>query len=147
MKNIIKNFNKKDIFLIIICILLIIFQIWLDLKLPDYMSGITKLIQTEGSKMSDILKQGGYMLLCAFGSLASAIVVGYIASGLSSSLSLNLRKKIFNKVETFGIGEIKKFTTSSLITRTTNDVTQIEIFISMGMQMLIKAPIMAQVLC
>ena len=138
-----KNFNKKDILLITISILLIVFQVWLDLKLPDYMSAITRLIQTEGSKMNDILEQGFYMISCAFGSLASAICVGYLASKLSANFSKTLRDKIFNKVENFGIAEIKKFSTSSLITRTTNDVTQIEMLISMGLQMLIKAPIMA----
>lgn len=143
MGKLFKNFNKRDYILIISCLLLVVFQVWLELKLPDYMSSITVLIQTEGSKMSEILKQGGYMLSCAFGSLASAIAVGYFASKLSASFSRTIRKKIFKKVESFGMEEIKKFSTSSLITRTTNDVTQIEMLISMGLQMLIKAPIMA----
>lgn len=138
-----KNFNKKDIFIILICIFLIFIQVWLDLKLPDYMSSITRLVQTEGSNMNEIIMQGAYMLLCAFGSLLSAVCVGYLASLLSANFSKLLRKKIFNKVEDFGTEEIKKFSTSSLITRTTNDVTQIEMLISMGLQMLIKAPIMA----
>lgn len=138
-----KNFKKKDIFIILICIFLIFIQVWLDLKLPDYMSSITRLVQTEGSNMSEIIMQGAYMLFCAFGSLLSAICVGYLASLLSANFSKSLRKKIFNKVEDFGTEEIKKFSTSSLITRTTNDVTQIEMLISMGLQMLIKAPIMA----
>ena len=107
------------------------------------MSSITTLIQTEGSTISDILLQGMYMLLCAFGSLISAIIVGFLTSRLSANFSLNLRSKIFRKVGKFGMEEIKKFETSSLITRTTNDVTQIEMFIAMGLQMLIKAPIMA----
>ncbi len=138
-----KNFTKKDYFLILSCIVLIVAQVWLDLKLPDYMSAITRLVQTENSTMSEILKQGAYMLLCAFGSLTSAIIVGYLASKLSANFSLNLRSKIFKKVSLFSLEEMKKFQTSSLITRTTNDVTQIEILISMGLQMLIKAPIMA----
>ena len=143
MKKLFKNFNKMDILCIISCIILIVFQVWLDLKLPDYMSEITVLVQTEGNNIKDILIQGGYMLLCAFGSLVSAIIVGYLASGVSASFSLNIRKKIFRKVEEFSTEEIKKFSTSSLITRTTNDVTQIEMLISMGLQMMIKAPIMA----
>ena len=143
MGKLFKNFNKKEILIVIVCIVMIVFQVWLDLKLPDYMSAITRLIQTEGSAMKDILEQGFYMLLCALGSLASAIIVGFFASLLSASFSRTLRKKIFNKVEAFGMAEIKKFSTSSLITRTTNDVTQIEMLISMGLQMMIKAPIMA----
>ena len=138
-----KNFNKKDLLIIILCIIFVVIQVWLDLKLPDYMSSITRLVQTEGSSMNEIILQGVYMLLCAFGSLLSAICVGYMSSLLSASFSKVLRKKIFNKVEDFGTEEIKKFSTSSLITRTTNDVTQIEMLISMGLQLLIKAPIMA----
>ena len=138
-----ENFTKKDYFLILSCIVLIVAQVWLDLKLPDYMSAITRLVQTENSTMGEILKQGSYMLLCAFGSLTSAIIVGYLASKLSANFSLNLRSKIFKKVSLFSLEEMKKFQTSSLITRTTNDVTQIEMLISMGLQMLIKAPIMA----
>ena len=143
MFKIFKNFTKKDVFLIFICILLIVFQVWLDLKLPDYMTAITKIVQTEGSKVTDVLKQGGYMLLCAFGSLASAIFVGYLASMISATFSKNLRKKLFENVESFGMEEIKRFSTSSLITRTTNDITNVQMFISMGLQMLIKAPITA----
>ncbi len=138
-----KNFTKRDYLLILNCIVLIVAQVWLDLKLPDYMSAITRLVQTENSTMGEILKQGSYMLLCAFGSLTSAIIVGYLASKLSANFSLNLRSKIFKKVSLFSLEEMKKFQTSSLITRTTNDVTQIEMLISMGLQMLIKAPIMA----
>ena len=138
-----KNFNTKDLLIIILCIIFVVIQVWLDLKLPDYMSSITRLVQTEGSSMNEIILQGVYMLLCAFGSLLSAICVGYMSSLLSASFSKVLRKKIFNKVEDFGTEEIKKFSTSSLITRTTNDVTQIEMLISMGLQLLIKAPIMA----
>ncbi len=138
-----KNFTKKDIAAIISCIALIVFQVWLDLRLPDYMSEITKLVQTEGSTIGKILVQGGYMMACAFGSLLSSFVVGYIASKLSANFSYTLRGKIYNKVLCFGTEEIKNFQTSSLITRTTNDVTQLEMIIAMGLQMLIKAPIMA----
>ena len=138
-----KNFTKKDYLLILICLLLIVFQVWLDLKLPDYMSEITVLVKTEGSTMSDILEQGGYMLLCAGGSLASAVVVGYLSSLISANFSMNLRKKLFEKAQSFGMEEMNKFSTGSLITRTTNDITNIQMFISMGLQMLIKAPITA----
>ncbi len=143
MKKLIKDFSIKDICFIIICFLLIASQVWLELKIPDYMSNITRLVQTEGSTITEIIKQGIYMLTCAFGSLISAIIVGYLASYISSAFSTNLRSKIFRKVESFGTEEIKKFSTSSLITRTTNDVTQIEMFLSMGLQLMIKAPIMA----
>ena len=138
-----KNFTKKDWLIVLFSFILITTQVWLDLKLPDYMSAITTLIQTEGSSIGDILIHGGYMMLCALGSLISAVSVGFLTSRLSANFSLNLRKKIFRKVGKFGMEEIKKFETSSLITRTTNDVTQIEMFIAMGLQMLIKAPIMA----
>lgn len=138
-----KNFSKKDIFYIILCILFIVVQVWLDLKLPDYMSEITVLVQSEDSTLNDILIQGVYMLGCAFGSLISAVIVGYFSSMIAADFSLDLRKQIFRRVEDFGTEEIKKFSTSSLITRTTNDVTQVEMLIAMGLQMLIKAPIMA----
>ncbi len=143
MIKLLKDFSKKDICFIIISFILIIGQVWLELKMPDYMSSITRLVQTEGSTMREIIEQGSYMLACAFGSLISAIIVGYLASHVSSNFSMNLRKKIFEKVEAFGTEEMKKFSTSSLITRTTNDVMQIEMLIGMGMQLLIKAPIMA----
>ena len=143
MLKLFKNFRKRDIGMIIIVIFLIAFQVWLDLKLPDYMATITRLVQTEGSKMSEILKNGGYMMLCAFGSLASAVIVGFITSYVSASFSMNIRKKLFDKVENLSLHEIKQFSTSSLITRTTNDITQIQMFISMGLQLLIKAPITA----
>lgn len=138
-----KNLSTKDKIYVVICIALIVFQVWLELKMPDYMSAITKLVQTEGSKMSDILEQGAYMLACAGGSLISAIIVGYFASLVASSFSATLRLKIFKKIQDFGIQEIKKFQTSSLITRTTNDVMQVEMLIGMGLQMMAKAPIMA----
>lgn len=143
MIKLIKDFNRKDIILILISIFLIVIQVWLELKMPDYMSNITRLVQTEGSTMNEIIKKGLFMLGCAFGSLLSAICVGYLSSHISSNFSMNLRNKIFKKVEEFGTEEIKKFSTSSLITRTTNDVMQIEMLIGMGMQLLIKAPIMA----
>ncbi len=143
MTKLLKEFNKKDYLMVFICTILIVFQVWLDLKLPDYMSEITKLVQTEGSELSEILKQGGYMLLCAGASLISAFIVGYLTSYISATFSQKTRKTLFEKVQGFSMEEIKKFSTSSLITRTTNDITNIQMFISMGLQMLIKAPIMA----
>ena len=142
MTKIFKQFNKKDWALIFVVAILIVFQVWLDLKLPDYMSEITRILQSEGYIIKDILAQGGYMLLCAFGSLGSAVIVGYITSFISADFSMNLRRRIFKKVEDFGMTEIKKFETSSLITRTTNDVTQLEMLVAMGMQMIIKSPVM-----
>ena len=138
-----KNLNKKDIFYIFLCIFFIVFQVWLDLKIPDYMSAITRLVQTEGSKMSEILTQGGYMLLCVSLSLIAAIIVGYFAAYVSSSFSKNVRGKLFNKTLDFSLNEMKKFKASSLITRTTNDITNVEMFLGIGLQMLIKAPITA----
>ncbi len=143
MFKLLKQMRKKDWLLVLVCIAFIVFQVWLDLKLPDYMSEITTLVQTEGSEMADILLNGGYMLLCAFGSLLAAIVTGYFVAKIAANFSRDLRKRIFDKVEDFSLQEVKKFSTSSLITRTTNDVTQIEMLIAMGLQMLIKAPITA----
>ena len=138
-----KNFTKKDWLFIFTSIFLIVGQVSLELKMPDYMSEITKLVQTEGSKMGDILLNGGYMLLCAFGSLVLAFFTGFLVSKVSSNFSKNIRKKLFDKVETLAIQDVKKFSTSSLITRTTNDITQIQMLISMGLQLLIKAPVTA----
>lgn len=138
-----RNLTKKEIFYAVVCILLIVVQVWLELTIPDYMSEITRLVQTEGSHMSDILREGTYMVGCALASLVCSIIVGYFAARVASSFSATIRKKIFVKVENMGIAEIKKFSTSSLITRTTNDVTQVEMLIGMGLQVFIKAPIMA----
>lgn len=143
MLKLFKNLKKREIIYALICVTLVSINVWLELKIPDYMSAITRLVQTEGSKMSDILLQGGYMLACALASLISSIIVGFFASRVAAGFSANLRAKIFEKVERMGVAEIKKFSTSSLITRTTNDVTQIEMLISMGLQAMVKAPIMA----
>ena len=138
-----KRFTGKEKILFIVCCLLVVFQVGVELKMPDYMSEITKLIETEGSTMSDILLNGGYMLLCALLSVVSMIIVGYLSSLLSASFSKNIRKSIFANVTKFSMEEINKFKTSSLITRTTNDITQIEMIISLGLQMAVKAPVMA----
>lgn len=139
------NFKKREWLLLVISIIFIVVQVFLDLKIPDYMQEITILVETPGSEISCVLKEGGFMLLCALGSFASAVVTGYCAAFIGTSFEKNLREKIFKKVESFGMEEIKKFSTSSLITRSTNDVTQIKMFVILAIQMLIKAPIMATV--
>ena len=143
MIKLLKCLGKKECILAMIAFALIIGQVWLDLKLPDYMSEITVLVQTEGSQMQDILKNGAYMLACSIGSLLAAVLVGYIVSGISATFSMKIRKRLFNKVESLALNEIKKFSVSSLITRTTNDITQIQMFVAMGLQMSVKAPITA----
>ena len=143
MIKLLKNFKFKDWLIVLMCILLTYINVQLELKIPDYMSEITTLIQTNSSTMShDILVQGMWMTLFAFGSFICAGISIYFASKLSSSFSLNVRSKIFNKVESFGIEEMKKFSTPSLITRTTNDITQIEMLIAMGLHMMLRSPIM-----
>lgn len=143
MIKLLKRINKRDLLMVFVTILLIVFQVWLDLKMPDYMSSITQLVQTEGSSMKEILKNGGYMLMCAVGSLGASVIVGYLSSNISASFSKNIRKELFDKVLELDIQEVKQLSTSSLITRTTNDISQIQMLISMGLQLLIKAPIMA----
>ena len=143
MLKLLKRLNKKQILCILVCIIFIVFQVYLDLKLPDYMQEITTLIQTENTKIKEILNPGLKMLLCALLSLGGAFITGYFTSFLASSFSKNLRYDIFTKVGKFSSEEIKNFMTSSLITRTTNDVTQVQMFLSMGLGLIIKAPIMA----
>ena len=143
MSKLIKNFKKKDWLIIIVSIALIVMQVWFELKMPDYMSKVTVLVQTEGSKMSEILKNGGYMLMCAFAALVGAVIVGYLIALFASGFSRNLRSKLFRKVEDMSMSEVKEFSPNSLITRTTNDITQVEMFIGFGLQLLIKAPITA----
>ena len=143
MLKLFKNITKKDILFILCCVSLVAFEVWLELKIPDYMSKITVLIETPGSLIKDVFKEGGLMLSCAFGSLIATIIVTYLASILSSDFSYNIREKIFNKVQKFSTAEMKKFQVGSLITRTTNDVTQIEMLIAIGLQAFVKAPIMA----
>ena len=143
MLKLLKNLKKRDWILAFFCIFFIIGQVWLELKMPDYMSAITRLVQTEGSQMSDIITNGAYMLGCALGSLILAVFAGYLASTVSSDFSMITRKKIFDKVENLSLQEVKQFSTSSLITRTTNDITQIQMVVSMGLQLMIKAPVTA----
>ena len=143
MIKILKNLQKKEIIFIIISILFIVLQVWLDLRIPEYMSNITKLLQTNNSSINDILREGLRMLVCSLGSLILAIFVGYFAAFVGTSFEKKLRRMMFEKVESFGMEEIQKFSTSSLITRTTNDITQVKMFLILGIQMLVKAPIMA----
>ena len=143
MFKLLKNLTKLDILLFVVVVAGICFQVWLDLKLPDYMSEITRLVQTEGSDFMDIIKNGALMMGCAFGSLLGAFLVGYLTANISANFSKNIRKTLFTKVENLSMAEIKNFSVASLITRTTNDITQVQMFVAMGMQMLIKAPITA----
>lgn len=143
MFKLLKNYSWKEVFWILVVVALVSLQVHFDLKLPDYMSEITRLVETEGSAMSDTIHNGVMMIGCAFASLLAAIVVGYIASNLSATLSLRIRKTLFDKVERLDLESYQKFSTGSLITRTTNDITQIQMFVAMGLQMMIKAPITA----
>ena len=143
MVRIFKNLEKRDFWIILVIATLVITSVFLDLRIPEYMSEITRLVQTENSTMNEILTSGGHMILCAVLSLICTITVGFFSSLLAAKFSRTMRRKIFEKVESFGIAEIKKFKTSSLITRTTNDVTQIEMLLAMGLQLLIKSPVMA----
>lgn len=143
MIKLLKNLDKQQIAFILLSVVCIVAQVWLDLKLPDYMSNITMLVQTENSEMTEILKNGGYMLLCALGSMASAVIVGFFAARIGAGLSKTLRENVFCKVLGFSMEEINNFSTPSLITRSTNDITQVQMIITMGLQAMIKAPIMA----
>lgn len=143
MLSLFKNLSKKDWIRVIIGVIFVSIQVWLDLKMPDYMAEITKLVQMPGSVMADILSAGGKMLLCALGSLAASIIVAIFAAKIGTNFAAVLRLKMFNKVEDFSMEEIGKFSTASLITRSTNDVTQVQMFITMGLQVLVKSPIMA----
>lgn len=143
MLKLLKNFSKKEYFIILLCVIFIVGQVYLDLRIPDYMSKITILVQTPGSKIKDILIEGTHMLLCAFGSLISAVIVGYFVAYISAIFSKNTRRKLFKRVESYSMDEMKKFNASSLITRTTNDITNVEIILAVGLQALIKSPIMA----
>ena len=138
-----KNLTKIDWLIALVVVILVVFSVFLDLKMPEYMSDITILVQTDGNTMKDILIAGAHMMACAFGSLFCTIAVGFFTSLLSARFSRTIRRKLFAKVEDFGLAEIKKFHTSSLITRTTNDVTQIETLLAMGLQLVIKSPVMA----
>lgn len=143
MIKILKYLKAKEWMLIGASLAFILVQVWLDLKLPDYMSQITRLVQTSGSAMKSIWQAGGYMLLCALGSLMASVVVGFFAARIAATFSKRLRGLLFHKVESFSMEEINQFSTSSLITRSTNDITQVQMLVSMGLQVMIKAPILA----
>ncbi|MFT4144024.1 MAG: ABC transporter ATP-binding protein [Mobilitalea sp.] len=143
MIKILKRLKASEWLQALVSLVFIVSQVWLDLRLPDYMSEITTLTQTPGSEMSDIWLAGGKMLLCALGSLVSAIIVGFFAARIAASFSQRLRSQLFSKVDSFSMEEINRFSTASLITRSTNDITQVQMLITLGLQMMIKAPIMA----
>lgn len=143
MFRIMKYLSKAEIGQMLIALVSIVGQIWFDLELPDYMSDITTLVETPGSAMADIWTAGGKMLLISLGSVCCAIITGYIAARVASSFGQRLRSLEFRKVESFGPAEMSKFSTASLITRSTNDITQIQMFITMGLQLIVKSPIMA----
>ena len=135
--------GKKDWLYMALSVVFIAMQVWLDLKLPDYMQEITMLVETPGSDMADVWHNGLLMVACAFGSLVSAVIVAFFASKISAKLSYNLKKGIYNKVDSFSMEEINKFSTASLITRSTNDITQVQMFLFFALQILIKAPLIA----
>jgi len=143
MLKIFKYLKRREWTQVFISLVFIVAQVWLDLKLPDFMAQITILVQTPGSNISGIWIAGGYMLLCAFGSFTTAFIIGFFAARIGSSFSRRLRSMLFNKVESFSMEEMNKFSTSSLITRSTNDITQVQMFVIMSLQVIIKAPIMA----
>lgn len=143
MLRIMRYLSKAEIGQMLIALVSIVGQVWLDLTLPDYMSDITQLVETPGSNMSDIWVAGGKMLAISLGSAACAIVTGFIAARVGASFSQRLRSLEFSKVESFGSAEMSRFSTASLITRSTNDITQIQMFITMGLMMIVKSPIMA----
>ncbi|OUQ08187.1 multidrug ABC transporter ATP-binding protein [Erysipelatoclostridium sp. An15] len=143
MWKLMKQLNKKEYLIIFICFIFICIQVYLDLLLPDYMSSITTLVQSEGSAFNDILIEGSKMLLCVFGSLIASVIVAAFAAKIASNFGGRIREKLFDKVQNFSLAEINHFSTASLITRSTNDVTQVQNLIVMGLQVVVKAPIMA----
>ena len=143
MIKLLKKLTKKDMALAGLAFLLILAQVYLNLTMPDYMSDMTVLVQTEGSAMADILAAGGKMLLCAVGSLLTAACIAVCAAKISANFSANLRGQVFNRVQSFSMEEIGRFSTSSLITRSTNDITQVQMVLVMGLEVFLKAPVTA----
>ena len=143
MIKIFKYLGARDWGLVALCLGFVVFQVWLDLKIPDYMAVITTLVQTPGTEMSQVLTEGAKMLACALGSLAGTFIVGYLSAYIAASFSRKIRKLVFDKVESFSLAEMNGFSTASLITRSTNDITQIQLIIALGLQAIIRAPIMA----
>ena len=143
MLKLLRKFTPKEWALSAVAFVLILIQVWLTLTMPDYMSEITMLVQTEGSAMSDILAAGGMMLLCALGTLLASVATAVCAARISSNFSANLRDDLFDRVQSFSMEEIGRFSTASLITRSTNDVMQVQMLIVMGLEVLLRAPVMA----
>lgn len=143
MLKLFKNMRRREVLMAALCALLVLGQVYFDLTLPDYMTDLTALIKTQGSQTADILSVGGKMLLCALASAVLAVICGYLSARTASGFSYTLRKKLFDHVMDAGSEEMQDFSVPSLITRTTNDITQIQMIVSMGLQMLIKSPIMA----
>lgn len=143
MFKMLKNLTWKEWLMATVSVVFIVAQVWLDLKLPEYMSQITSLLTTGSDNMSEIWENGGFMIACAVGSALMSVVVGFFAARIAAKLGLIIRGKVYSKIQKFSKSEMKHFSTASLITRTTNDVTQVQNFIAMGLQMLVKAPIMA----
>lgn len=142
MRKLLKYLNPKEKIRVILGVLFVVVQVWLELKMPEYMSAITLLVKTPGSEIAEILKNGGYMLLCALGSMIAAIATGYFAARVAASLSQELRAQMFRKVMGFYNEELGRFSTASLITRSTNDITQVQMLVAMGLQIITKTPIM-----
>lgn len=142
MKKLLNYLSAKEKGMALTGILFVVVQVWLELKMPEYMSGITLLVETPGSEINEILKNGGYMLLCALGSMAASIATGYFAAKVAASLAQKLRSQMFRKVMGFYNEELGHFSTASLITRSTNDITQVQMLVAMGLQIITKTPIM-----
>ena len=143
MLKIFKHLRRREWEFMLASVAFIVAQVWLDLKLPEYMNAITRLVNTPGSAIADIWRAGGKMLLCALGSVLAAFCVGFLAARIAASFSRNLRGELFDRVESFSMAEISQFSTASLITRSTNDVQQVQMIVAMGLQVIIKAPITA----
>jgi len=142
MKKFLNYLNKRDALIIILSIILIVGQVWLEITMPEFMQKVTILLSTNGG-IGEILENGAYMLLCSLGSLALSLAVGFFVARLASNLSLRMRSRLYNQIALFSKQEIRKFSTASLVTRCTNDVTQIQMLVAMGLQVLIKAPILS----
>jgi len=143
MAKLFRYLTKRQWAYVCAALVFIVAQVWLDLKLPDYMSEITTLVETKGSALSDILAQGGYMLLCALGSMAASILVGFLAAKVAAGLARTLRALVYDKTMDFSMEEINRFSSSSLMNRCTNDITQVQTLVAMGLQAIVKAPILA----
>lgn len=143
MLKILKYMNRRDWLFVLCSLVFIVCGVGLDLRLPDYMREITTLVQTPGSEMGEVLSAGGSMLLCALGSLVTAFIVGFFVAQIAAGLAMRLREAVYNKTMDFSMEEIGKFSTASLITRTTNDIQQIQMFVALGLQAMMKAPILA----